>query len=236
MGRPAQFRRDLAARGERYLLAVPSNTMVRDLTATPPPYRGRGPRPKTPFCQVRRWLSDLPESVWTRLEVRDGEKGPVTVEIVARRVVAKIDKKVGPEETLVAIRSREEDGGWKHDYYLSNAPADTPLAIFGRVANAQHRVEECLKRAKSEAGLADYQVRTWLGWHHHTTLSLIATWYLVQETRRGKKGDPRVDGPPSSPRPGANPSPSLGVRYLRKNRPGIDPQTSTQRIRQTLSP
>jgi SRSO17 transposase len=58
MGRPAQFRRDLAARGERYLLAVPSNTMVRDLTATPPPYRGRGPRPKPPFRQVRRWLSD----------------------------------------------------------------------------------------------------------------------------------------------------------------------------------
>jgi SRSO17 transposase len=61
------------------------------------------------------------------------------------------------------------------------------------VAKAAHRIEECLQRAKSEAGLADYQVRTWSGWHHHQALSLLASWFLVQETRRGKKGDARVD-------------------------------------------
>jgi SRSO17 transposase len=52
---------------------------------------------------------------------------------------------------------------------------------------AAHRVEECLQRAKSEAGLADYQVRTWIGWHHHQTFSLIAAWFLTQEKRRGEK-------------------------------------------------
>ncbi len=30
MGRPASFRRDLSGLGERYLLAVPSNTLIRD--------------------------------------------------------------------------------------------------------------------------------------------------------------------------------------------------------------
>ena len=60
---------------------------------------------------------------------------------------------------------------------------------------AEHRVEDCLKRAKSEAGLADYEVRTWSGWHHHQALSLIAIWFLTEETRRGKKnhgGDHRA--------------------------------------------
>lgn len=47
--------------------------------------------------------------------------------------------------------------------------------------------EDCLKRAKSEAGLADYEVRTWPGWYHHQALSLIAAWFLTEETRRGKK-------------------------------------------------
>jgi SRSO17 transposase len=42
MGRPAWFRRELTRRGERYLLAVPSNTTIRDLEAAPPPYHGRG--------------------------------------------------------------------------------------------------------------------------------------------------------------------------------------------------
>src|SRR5262249_2220724 len=37
MGRSSWFRSQLRQRGERYLLAVPSNTAVRDLAAPPPP-------------------------------------------------------------------------------------------------------------------------------------------------------------------------------------------------------
>jgi hypothetical protein len=51
----------------------------------------------------------------------------------------------------------------QHDYLLSNAPVDTLVAEFARVFKARHRAEECLKRAKGKAGLADYQVRTWEG-------------------------------------------------------------------------
>ena len=94
---------------------------------------------------------------------------------------------VGPEELLVVARRREDDGTWIHDYCLSNAPPDTPLAELARVVKAEHRVEDCFQRAKSEAGLADYEVRTWIGWHHHQTLALLASWFLVQETQRGNK-------------------------------------------------
>lgn len=80
-------------------------------------------------------------------------------------------------------------------YYLPNAPADTSLEELARVAKAGHRIEECIKRAKSEAGLADYEVRTWIGWHHHQTLSLMATWFLTSETRRGKKWTPAITIP-----------------------------------------
>jgi hypothetical protein len=48
-------------------------------------------------------------------------------------------------------------------------------------------LEECLQRAKGEAGLADYEVRTWRGWYHHQALALVATWFMTVETRRGKK-------------------------------------------------
>ena len=82
----------------------------------------------------------------------------------------------------------------KYDYYLSNAPVDTSLEELARVIKAEHRIEDCLKRAKSEAGLSDYEVRTWAGWHHHQTLSLIALWFLILETRRGKKVYAGVDG------------------------------------------
>jgi len=190
MGRSTRFRRDLESRNKRYMLAVPSNTTVRDLEAEPPKSADGSRKRKVPFCQVRKWVDQLPNHAWTSIKVRDGDKEPLIVDIVSRRVQAKTEKRrVGPEETLVVIRYKEGSGDIKHDYYLSNASAKTPLKEFARVAKEEHRIEESIKRAKSEAGLAGYQLRNWLGWHHHQVLSLIAVWFLVLETLRGKKID-----------------------------------------------
>ncbi|MFZ1946005.1 MAG: IS701 family transposase [bacterium] len=221
MGRPAWFRRELADRGERYLLAVPANTTIRDLEAEPPAYGGRGRRPKVPFQQVGKWCESLPAGVWTRLEVRDATKGPIEVQIVCRRVLAKIDRKVGPEETLVVIRSLDDQKQVKTDYHLSNASRETPLAEFARVANAEHRIEECIKRAKSEAGMAQYQVRNWLGWHHHIALSLIAVWFLLCEARRGKKMDTGPDRATNPPAFRPDPAGRLPLRHACSHSPSM---------------
>jgi SRSO17 transposase len=195
MGRPSGFRGKLRDRGERYLLGVPSNTLVRDLDVPPPEYSGRGRYPKSPFLRLDRWQAALPKDAWTSIEVRDGEKGPLIIEGVKRRVQARTETGGrGPEELLLVTREAQSDGTFKHDYYLSNADPEEPLTELARVSKAAHRVEECFRRGKSEAGLADYQVRNWRGWHHHQTLSLLAAWFLNQETRRGKNRDPGVDG------------------------------------------
>ena len=188
MGRNSHFREALRGLNERYLLAVPSNTLVRDRDAAPPPYGGSGQPPKVPFHRVDSWIKTAKN--WTRIEVRPGEKGPLVVEAVKARVQAKLGRRNGPEETLVVFRERQGRKTIKHDYCLSNAPLDTPLREFARVLSAEHRIEECLRRAKGEAGLAQYQVRTWIGWHHHQALTLIASWFLTQEKRRGEKSSP----------------------------------------------
>ncbi len=173
---------------EQYLLAVPSNTLIRDLDAVPPPSQGSGRPPKVPFQRAENWMKTAKD--WTRIEVRPGEKGPLVVEIIKVRVQAKLGRRNGPEETLVVFREQQGDETFKHDYCLSNAPFNTPLKEFARVLGAEHRIEECLRRAKGEAGLAQYQVRTWRGWYHHQTLTLLATWFLTQEKRRGEKSRP----------------------------------------------
>jgi SRSO17 transposase len=184
MGRNSGFREQLRAMNQRYLLAVPSNTLVREFDAVPPPHG----ESSQPFQRVDRWVKTAKD--WARIEIRPGEKGPLVVEAVKTRLQAKLGRRNGPEETLVVFRERQGRKTIKHDYCLSNAPFDTPLREFARVLNAEHRVEECLRRAKGEAGLAHYQVRTWEGWHHHQTLALIATWFLTQEKRRGEKIGP----------------------------------------------
>ena len=99
MGRPSGFRGKLRDLGERYLLAVPSNTLVRDLAVPPPDYAGRGRHPMIPFSRLDRWRMTLPEDTWTRIDVRDGEKGPLVVEVVKRRVQSRTETGgTGPEE------------------------------------------------------------------------------------------------------------------------------------------
>jgi SRSO17 transposase len=245
MGRPAWFREKLNEIGERYLLAVPSNLTIRDLQADVPPQelvRGRGGRwsrrgpKKAPFQQVHAWCAALPAQAWTRLVIRDADKGPIEVEAVAHRVQSRNGRGVmGFEETLFVIRWRGQDGAVKHDYHLSNAARDTPLPELARVANAEHRIEHCLQRGKSEAGLADYQTRSWVGWHHHQTLALIAVWFLVQETRRGKKNNARADRAASSRGSGADPPSSLPLRHARPHRPSADEAFGAERDGEVLS-
>ena len=199
LGRSSWFRQQLRERNERYLLAVPSNTLVRDLKAPEPPSSSRGGQRKSPFVRVERWRAELPESAWQTIEVRAGEKGPLVVQAAWTLVQTRAEGKVSDVwETLLVFREKQSDGDWKHDYLLSNAWVETPLEEFARVFKAEHRIEECLQRAKGEAGLADYQVRTWEGWHHHQTLALMATWFLTQETRRGKNPDARADSAASA--------------------------------------
>jgi len=235
MGRSSVFRRKLRERKEQYLLAVPSNTLVRDLQAEPPEYEGRGAKPKTPFRRADKWRASLPAEAWTRIDVRDGEKGPLVVEIVKCRVQAKTDRRrVGPEEMLVVIRTRDEQGAIKHDYYLSNAPPETTLAEFARVATAEHRIEECIQRGKSETGLADYEVRSWPGWHHHQTLSLIAAWFINTETRRGKKGDASHHVPAGSRGDRVVASFRIPMRWSHAHRPRTHSTSGAQPTRTLL--
>jgi len=196
MGRSSGFRRDLRGLDEHYLLAVPSNTYIRDLESEPPAYGGKGRPCKQPFQRVDRWCHALQKSAWTTIDVRDGEKGPLVIEIVSCRVVARTERSQHEpvEELLVVTRRPAGNNSIQYDCHLSNAPMETPLEELARIVKAEHRIEDCLKRAKSEAGLSDYEVRTWAGWHHHQILSLIALWFLIVETRRGKKVYPCLDG------------------------------------------
>src|ERR1700691_2555931 len=232
MGKNAMFRRDLHEQGEQYLLAVPSNTLIRDLEAALPEYQGRGAKPKQPFQRADRWRDALPARAWTRVDVRDGEKGPLEVDVAGCRVVSRFAQRRMPyEETLVIVRSRDGANVTKYDFYLSDAPSTMPKHEFARVALAAHRIEEAIKRGKSETGLSHYEVRNWLGWHHHQALSLLATWFLTCETRLGKKIDTGHYVTPAPPRHRQTPPRCLAVRHTEQDRrlhiASLDPQRAS---------
>ncbi|MEK7248672.1 MAG: Gfo/Idh/MocA family oxidoreductase, partial [Chloroflexota bacterium] len=105
---------------------------------------GRGRRPQRPWQGVEAWATALPEDAWRRIDVRDGAKGPLVVDVVKRRVVSRTPKRQqGHEEMVVVMRYRDRDKQEvvKVDYSLSNAVPETPLGELARVAKAEHRIE-----------------------------------------------------------------------------------------------
>jgi SRSO17 transposase len=183
-GRVRAFRAGLRDRHERYVLDVPCNTLVRDLSEAPPPRpRLAGRAPKAPFRRADEWAARQPATAWQRMEVRPGEKGPLVVEAVeaARAQTKDEEGRIGPVERLVVIRSAVESKTW---YTLSNAPAEVPLSEVVYAHGERHRVEEMFQKGNGEVGLDHYEVRSWPGWHHHMVLSLLALWFLVLERRR----------------------------------------------------
>jgi SRSO17 transposase len=218
LGRHTRFRGELRQRGERYVLGVPCTTAVRDLEGPSPAYQGRGRRPKAPWQSVTEWRQALPGHAWTHLTVRDGEKGPVEIEMVRRRVQTRLERKrTGPEEWLVVTRrplsddrlwesrasrdAADQDTRYRYQYYLTptdgcaGAFKEPSLEELARVIKAGACIEASFKRGKGEVGMDEYQVRTWQGWHHHMALSLIAVWFLIGETHRGQQWTPALTLP-----------------------------------------
>jgi SRSO17 transposase len=183
-GRVSKFRAALRSRAQLYVLDVPCNTWIRALEEKPPRRRRRvGPRRKQPFLRVDRWARQQPPERWQLVEVRAGEKGPLQVQALRTRVQTRdANKRTGPEETLVVMRTLDKKP--RVNYALSNAPADEPLDELVRAHSERHRIEEMFAEGNGEVGLDHYEVRSWIGWHHHMTLSLLALWFLVLQKRR----------------------------------------------------
>jgi len=86
-------------------------------------------------------------------------------------------------------------------YYLtptcvSESELEEPLLTeLARVIKAGACIEASFQRGKGEAGMDEYQVRTWQGWHHHMALSLIAVWFLIDETHRDQQFTPALTLP-----------------------------------------
>ena len=108
------------------------------------------------------------------------------------RVRTKLERRLGPEERLVVIRTVEAKP--ETHYCLSDAGPEVPLEELVRVRSTRHRIEEVFGAGKGEVGLGQYEVRSWVGWHHHMTLSLLALWFLCRERRRVGGENPGRDG------------------------------------------
>jgi SRSO17 transposase len=186
-GRASDFRAELRLEHERYVLDVPCNTLVRDLSQRRPPSREGRRQRLAAFERVDAWAARQPKGRWRTVLLPGGEKGPRKVQALQQQVQAKEESgRVGAVERLVVIRTCEKKPRtW---YALSNARQEVRLAAVVGAHGCRHVIEELLEEGGQEVGLNDYEVRSWTGWEHHLTLSLLALWFLeLERLRLGEK-------------------------------------------------
>jgi hypothetical protein len=103
------------------------------------------------------------------------------------------ERPLAPEERLVVIRAVE--AGPEMHYGLSNAAADVPLKELVRALFARHRIEEVFEAANGEVGLAHYEVRSWLGWHHHVSLFAVGPMIPLRRAAETRAEIPPITEP-----------------------------------------
>src|SRR5439155_2171497 len=199
----------LDAEGWRYVLDVPATTPVftQPAPTVVPPWSGRGRKPTKlqlapgapPPQTVQAVAASLPPTAWQDVTVAEGAQGPRTYQFVALRVWESRDGLPGRACWLLLRRNLD---GSEPRYYLSNAPDDTPLLTLAQVAAARWVIETEFATSKGETGLDEYEVRRWQGWHHHITLALLASAFLLtvqQDWGEKDAPDHAAPGQPGAP-------------------------------------
>lgn len=144
----------------------------------PPAHRQLAP--DTPLAQrVDAWALALRPADWQPLIIQEGSNGPRYVEIATVRVTMVEAGLPGRDEGLVLRPVGVTDvKPWK--FYRSHAPAGTSPKTLARPAAWRWPVARVIEECKDELGLDHYEVRGWLGWQHHTTMTLLAHSFLVR--------------------------------------------------------
>ncbi len=158
-GADRRLRTMLEGRGKPYLLAIRGNdTVWAELDGQVGQH--------APEALARA----LPSQAWRRLSAGAGSKGERLYDWARVRLVRLQEP---PWEHWLLVRRSIADPS-DLAYFVVFGPAAARLVDLARVAGRRWLVEECFEAAKQEVGLADYEVRSWRGWHRHITLAMLA--------------------------------------------------------------
>jgi SRSO17 transposase len=192
-GCKTEFRNALAAAALAYVVGVQSNVGVWPPGTGPlpaPAWSGRGQRPSLlrrdkdhQPVSAKQLAQSLPESAWSEVTWREGSNRPLTSRFAALRVRPSsrdVERSTPHAVEWLLIEWPKGEAEPSH-YWLSNLPEDTSLDRLVEFAKLRWRIERDYEELKSELGLAHYEGRGWIGFHHHATLCIAAYGFLVRE-------------------------------------------------------
>ena len=192
-GRTEGFRAGVDARGLRYVVEVDRSQLgwTRCPKVVVPGASGRGRPPSAPRLAKGAAAARRVDALWKRggpswecFHIKNTHKGPVVWEVRAVRFFP-CEYTLPACECWLMVARNVLDGEVK--YFLSNAPADTPVEVLLHVAFSRWRIERVFEDGKGEIGLDHFEVRQYRPLMRHLILSMVSFLFLMQQTQRLQK-------------------------------------------------
>lgn len=133
----------------------------------------------------------LDDSVpWFRKCLAEGVRGPIYADVKCIRCVScesttEYGNYMAPGTDIWLYIRRYENGDIK--YYLSNAPETIPLETLDRLSTLRWSIEQCFQECKSYLGMSHYETRTYIAWHRHMLMVMIAHLFTLHLRQTYKK-------------------------------------------------
>jgi len=145
-----------------------------------PEYTGKGRKPtkmttSIPPSNVKDLVeqSDIP---WEPVVLGIGAKGPIVSEDKCIRVFEVRDGLPGNDVWLY-VRKFENNN---IKYALCNLAADATIDDVRKPALMRWSIEQCFNECKQYLGMDHYEARSWVAWHRHILLTLIAHLFVIK--------------------------------------------------------
>lgn len=193
----AEFRTELTDRGLSYVLGVKADTSAHPADAQPsqpgkPPHTGAG-RPRTARYRTKPIslkehamlaAQRAPKKAFQTITWRNGTIGPLRSRFIilqvrpANRNIPRQPDGSLPEVWMIAEWPEKCDEPTK--YWLSNLPTSTKPKTLVQFTKLRWRIEHDYRELKKGLGLDHFEGRSWLGWHHHVTLTSAAHLFITK--------------------------------------------------------
>ena len=201
-GKEPHFLSSLDDDGEQFVADVHKDQAI--YLEDPKPYvpqrnssKGRTPSQRItdiPSITVEAWAAKQSEDSWQRITTRDSTKGKLMVDILISQVWIWNREECTSRQWRLVVR-REVAAKDTIKYSLSNAPESTSVDRLAYMQGQRFFVERTFQDAKESAGMDQYQIRGWLAWHHHISLVMMSTLFMLETRMQHKEAHPLLSCP-----------------------------------------
>lgn len=136
---------------------------------------------KSEPVRVDHYMQGLNHTDWYKAKIRETAKGWLKLKVHTIEVwVWNGEEEKARKRTLVI--SKTKDSKPKIKYSISNGSIHFKHPKeYAYFQSQRYWVERTFDDGKNELGMSDYQMRKWIGWHHHQALVMMASLYILQE-------------------------------------------------------